>query len=180
MPAAVAAAIDAEGSERVRGAVVVEAANLPSTAAAQARLALRAACASSPTSSPTPAPTAWFTWLATGEIRPEAASTFARLRALMAETVPLVLEQADAERVTTHEAAQQLAERRLAERWPPERQAAVDPRPDAGPEQPWRRGRARDCSGSDVAVDQETPSFSAAIFVPLTRLAIFWKATSRA
>lgn len=27
---------------------------------------------------------------------------------------------------------------------------------------------------------QETPSFSAAIVAPLTRLAIFWKATSRA
>jgi hypothetical protein len=34
----------------------------------------------------------------------------------MAETVPIVLEQAGAERVTTHEAAQRLAERRLAER----------------------------------------------------------------
>ena len=115
VPAAVAAAIDAEGSERVRGAVVVEAANLPSTAAAQARLHARSVrvvpdiVAKSGT-------TAWFTWLATGEIRPGAASTFARLRELMAETVPLVLEQADAKVVTPHEAAQQLAERRLAER----------------------------------------------------------------
>jgi hypothetical protein len=82
-------------------------------------------------------------------------------------------------RAMTNKAARRLAERRLAERVAA---APFGPAPTrgVGPEQPWRRGSARDCSGSDVAVGQETPSFSAAIFVPSTRLVIFWKATSRA
>jgi glutamate dehydrogenase (NAD(P)+) len=126
VPAAVAAAIDAEGSDRVRAAVVVEAANLPTTAAAQGRLTARAIRVV-PDIVANAGTTAWFTWLATGEITPEAEPTFARLRALMAETVPLVLERADAERVTTHEAARRLAEHRLAERvaaTPPGREQA--------------------------------------------------------
>ena len=177
VPAAVAGAIDAEGSDRVRAAVVVEAANLPTTATAQAQLP-RGVSASCPTSSPTraqrPGSPGWPP--ARSRRRPSRRSAASvrswprPCRSSSSRPTP------SASRPTTRPGDWPSAASPSG--WP--QRGPPDRTPDVGPEQPWRRGRARDCPGSDVAVGQETPSFSAAIFVPSTRLVIFWKATSRA
>ena len=115
VPAATGNAIDAVGAERVSASLIVEGANLPTTTEAQERLRVRRIRVV-PDIVANAGTTAWFTWLATGEIEPDAASTFARLRALMAETVPAVLRLADERSITTHQAARELAEARLGTR----------------------------------------------------------------
>jgi glutamate dehydrogenase (NAD(P)+) len=112
VPAARGNAIDIGDCQRIRAGVIVEAANLPTTSAAQVRLREQGVVvvpdlvASSGT-------TAWFTWLATGEVGPAATPAFARLERLMGDVVPAVVRHAEERGVTTHEAARQLADRRL-------------------------------------------------------------------
>jgi glutamate dehydrogenase (NAD(P)+) len=112
VPAATERSIDLGQCERIRAGVIVEAANLPTTAAAQARLRERGVVVI-PDLVANSGTTAWFTWLATGEVEPAAASTFARLDRLMGDVVPMVLRHADEHGMTTHEAARDLVDRRL-------------------------------------------------------------------
>ncbi len=120
VPAAIADAIDIGDCEHVTARLIVEAANLPMTSLAQARLHDRG-IRIVPDVVANAGTTAWFTWLARGEITPDAASTFSRVRTLMNETVPAVLRLADEQAITTHQAAAELAERRLAATSSPER-----------------------------------------------------------
>jgi glutamate dehydrogenase (NAD(P)+) len=115
VPAATSAAIDVADCDRITARWIVEAANLPTTLAAHHRLT-RAGLRIVPDVVANAGTTAWFTWLATAEIEPTPTSTFRRLDALMAETVPAVLRLADERRTATHDAVVELAEQRLAAR----------------------------------------------------------------
>jgi glutamate dehydrogenase (NAD(P)+) len=112
VPAAREEAIDARDCERITAGVLVEAANLPTTFAAQHRLRERGVVVV-PDLVANSGTTAWFTWLATGEVAPAAMPAFARLDRLMSELVPAVVHDAAERAITTHEAARALADRRL-------------------------------------------------------------------
>ncbi len=113
VPAATADAIDIGDCERVTAGLIVEAANLPTTPLAQRRLHERGVRIV-PDVVANAGTTAWFTWLAVGDIAPHADATFERIRRLMSETVPAVFRLADDRGITTHAAAADLAEGRLA------------------------------------------------------------------
>jgi glutamate dehydrogenase (NAD(P)+) len=90
IPAAVPDAIHAGNCDRVRASLIVEAANIPVTEEAAARLHARGVVAV-PDFIANAATNAWFWWLVLGKVEPAADSALARIAATMRELVPAVL-----------------------------------------------------------------------------------------
>jgi glutamate dehydrogenase (NAD(P)+) len=112
VPAAVADAIDPTNCERVRAGLVVEAANLPTSSAADARLLGRGVTVV-PDFVANAATNGWAWWLALGQVGPEPADAFARIEAAISGVVGEVLDRAAHARVGPREAARQIARDRL-------------------------------------------------------------------
>jgi len=112
VPAAVADAINPANCERVRARVVVEAANLPTATAADARLLGRGVTVV-PDFVANAATNGWAWWLALGQVGPEPADAFARIDQVIADVVGEVLDHAAAAGVGPREAARRIAGDRL-------------------------------------------------------------------
>jgi glutamate dehydrogenase (NAD(P)+) len=112
VPAAVADAINPANCERVRARLVVEAANLPTTSAADARLLGRGVTVV-PDFVANAATNGWAWWLALGRVEPGPAAAFARIEEAIGGAVDEVLDRAAAARIGTREAARHIARDRL-------------------------------------------------------------------
>jgi glutamate dehydrogenase (NAD(P)+) len=112
VPAAVADAINPANCERVRARLVVEAANLPTTAAADGRL-LGRGIAVVPDFVANAATNGWAWWVALGQVGTSPGEAFARIEEVIARVVGEVLDQAAYARVGVREAARQIARDRL-------------------------------------------------------------------
>lgn len=112
VPAAVADAINPANCERVRAPLVVEAANLPTGSAADARLLGRGVTVV-PDFVANAATNGWAWWLALGQVGPGAAAAFARIEESIGGAVREVLDRAAAGRVGPREAARHIARDRL-------------------------------------------------------------------
>jgi glutamate dehydrogenase (NAD(P)+) len=127
VPAAVADAITADDVGRVRASYVVEAANIPTTEAAQRALHDRGVVVV-PDFVANGGTNAWFWWLLLGMVEPEPEPCFRKIAETMRESVHGLLETSEREGITPREAALALAGRNLDEM---ERQHA--PATAAGP-----------------------------------------------
>jgi glutamate dehydrogenase (NAD(P)+) len=114
VPAAVADAITAENVDRVSARLVVEAANIPTTGEAEARLCERGVLVI-PDFVANGGTNAWFWWILLGLIESSPESAFARIAETMRFTVAAVLARADRERLTPRGAAELTAIRNLDE-----------------------------------------------------------------
>lgn len=112
VPAAVADAIDEANCDRIRARLVVEAANLPTTAAADGRLIARGITVV-PDFVANGATNGWAWWLALDQVGPTAADAFARIDQVIPAVVTEVLEAADGAGGGTREAARRVARARL-------------------------------------------------------------------
>jgi glutamate dehydrogenase (NAD(P)+) len=112
VPAAVADAINPANCERVRARLVVEAANLPTTSAADARLLGRGVTVV-PDFVANAATNGWAWWVALGQVGPKPADAFARIDETIAGVVGEVLDRAAHARIGPREAARQIARDRL-------------------------------------------------------------------
>jgi glutamate dehydrogenase (NAD(P)+) len=112
VPAAGADAIHPANCERVLTRLVVEAANLPTTTAADARLLGRGVTVV-PDFVANAATNGWAWWLALGLVGPEPADAFARIDEAIAGMVGEVLEHAARSRIGPRDAARQIARDRL-------------------------------------------------------------------
>lgn len=112
VPAAVADAIDAANCERIRARLVVEAANLPTAAPADARLIGRGV-AVVPDFVANAATNGWAWWLALGQVGPGPDAAFRRIEEVIGGMVREVLDRAAADRVPTRDAARRIARDRL-------------------------------------------------------------------
>jgi glutamate dehydrogenase (NAD(P)+) len=112
VPAAVGDAINPANSERVRSRLVVEAANLPTTAAAEARL-LGMGITVLPDFVANAATNGWGWWLALGQIGPAPDEAFDRIEDAISGVVHEVLDRAAGERLSPRDAARQIARGRL-------------------------------------------------------------------
>lgn len=112
VPAALADAINPANCERVRAPLVVEAANLPTTSAADARLLGRGVTVV-PDFVANAATNGWAWWVALGLVGPEPADAFARIEEVIAGVVGEVLERAEEARIGPRDAARQIARDRL-------------------------------------------------------------------
>ena len=112
VPAAVADAIDPANCERVRARLVVEAANLPTAAAADARLVSRGVPVV-PDFVANAATNGWAWWVALGEVGPSPADAFARIEEAISGTVRETLDRAEAEGAAPRDAARRIARDRL-------------------------------------------------------------------
>jgi glutamate dehydrogenase (NAD(P)+) len=112
VPAAGADAINPANCERVLTRLVVEAANLPTTTAADARLLGRGVTVV-PDFVANAATNGWAWWLALGQVGPEPADAFARIEQAIGGMVGEVLEHADRSRVAPRDAARRIARDRL-------------------------------------------------------------------
>jgi glutamate dehydrogenase (NAD(P)+) len=112
VPAAGADAINPANCERVRAPLVVEAANLPTTSAADARLLGRGVTVV-PDFVANAATNGWAWWLALGQVGPEPADAFARIEATIAGVVGEVLDRAARAGIGPRDAARQIARDRL-------------------------------------------------------------------
>lgn len=113
VPAAVADAIHPANCERVRARLVVEAANLPTTPAADARL-LQRGVAVIPDFVANGATVGWAWWVAMGTVGPTAGDAFARIEETITGVVADMLARSAAEGVGPRRAARQIALSRLA------------------------------------------------------------------
>jgi glutamate dehydrogenase (NAD(P)+) len=112
VPAAVADAINPANCERVRAPLVVEAANLPTSSRADARLLSRGVTVV-PDFVANAATNGWAWWLALGQIGPEPADAFARIDEVIGATVRAVLDRAAAAGTSARDAAREIARDRL-------------------------------------------------------------------
>jgi glutamate dehydrogenase (NAD(P)+) len=112
VPAAGADAVHPANCERVLTRLVVEAANLPTTTAADARLLGRGVTVV-PDFVANAATNGWAWWLALGLVGPEPADAFARIDEAIAGMVGEVLEHAARSRIGPRDAARQIARDRL-------------------------------------------------------------------
>jgi glutamate dehydrogenase (NAD(P)+) len=112
VPAAGADAINPANCERVLTRLVVEAANLPTTTGADARLLGRGVTVV-PDFVANAATNGWAWWLALGQVGPAPADAFARIDEAIAAVVHEVLEHAARSRIGPREAARQIARDRL-------------------------------------------------------------------
>ena len=108
VPAAVADAITADNSDAIRGRMVVEAANIPTTEEAQSRLYERGVVVI-PDYVPNGGANAWWWWTLLGTIEADAGQSFKHVSKVMRETVTGMLELADARHITPREASNQLS-----------------------------------------------------------------------
>jgi glutamate dehydrogenase (NAD(P)+) len=112
VPAALADAINPANCDRVRARLVVEAANLPTASAADARLLGRGVTVV-PDFVANAATNGWAWWLALGLVGPEPADAFARIEEAIAGMVREALDRAAHARIGPREAARQIARDRL-------------------------------------------------------------------
>jgi glutamate dehydrogenase (NAD(P)+) len=112
VPAAVADAINPANCERVRARLVVEAANLPTTNAADARLIGRGITVV-PDFLANAATNAWAWWVALGQIGLSAREAFARIETGISAVVGETLDHAAEARVAPRDAARRIARERL-------------------------------------------------------------------
>jgi len=108
VPAAVADAITADNSDAIRGRMVVEAANIPTTEEAQSRLYERGVVVI-PDYVANGGANAWWWWTLLGTIEADAGQSFKHVSKVMRETVIGMLELADARHITPREASNQLS-----------------------------------------------------------------------
>ncbi len=112
VPAAVADAINPANCERVRTRLVVEAANLPTAPAADARLLSRGVTVV-PDFVANAATNGWAWWLALGKVGPAPEDAFERIEEAISGAVAEALDRAAADHVGTRDAARRLARDRL-------------------------------------------------------------------
>jgi glutamate dehydrogenase (NAD(P)+) len=112
VPAAVADAIDEANCERVRARLVVEAANLPTTPAADARLVGRGVTIV-PDFVANAATNGWAWWVALGQVGPAPADAFARIEETIGGTTLEMLDRAAATGRPPRDAARRIARDRL-------------------------------------------------------------------
>jgi glutamate dehydrogenase (NAD(P)+) len=108
VPAAVADSIHEGNSEQVRGRLVVEAANIPTTAAAEARLAERGVLVI-PDFIANAGTNGWAWWVILGLVEPGSGAAFAKISESMRTTVGAMLELAGQEGITPRAAAARVA-----------------------------------------------------------------------
>jgi glutamate dehydrogenase (NAD(P)+) len=108
VPAAVADAITAENSTGIRGRMVVEAANIPTTDEAQSLLHARGIVVI-PDYVANGGANAWWWWTLLGVIEADTEQSFNHVSKVMRETVRRMLELADATHTTPREAANRLS-----------------------------------------------------------------------
>ncbi len=108
VPAAIADAITGDNWASIRGRMVVEAANIPTTEDALRRLHERGIVVV-PDYVANGGANAWWWWILLGVIEPDAEQSFKQVSRVMRETVKEMLRLADAKHITPREAANQLA-----------------------------------------------------------------------
>lgn len=111
VPAATSYAIHEANQDRVVARYVVEAANLPVTAAAEEELRRRG-CVVVPDVVANSGTNAWWWWTLYGDVAPDAASSLAKVRQALRALVTETLDLADATECTPRQAARRLAEAR--------------------------------------------------------------------
>ena len=112
VPAAVADAINPANCERVRARLVVEAANLPTTPAADARLVGRGVTIV-PDFVANAATNGWAWWVALGQVGPTPEDAFAKIREVISGMTLEMLDRAATEGVPPRDAARRIARDRL-------------------------------------------------------------------
>ena len=113
VPAAVAYVINRDTCDRIKASLVVEAANIPTTAEAEAVLTQRGIVVL-PDFIANSSANAWWWWTLFGDVEPTADSAFALITKHLRELTERVLARADSERVTPRVAGARLAEENLA------------------------------------------------------------------
>jgi glutamate dehydrogenase (NAD(P)+) len=108
VPAAIADVITIDNADEVKARMVVEAANIPTTAAAQRRLHERGVVVI-PDYVANGGANAWWWWTILGTIGADAGQAFRQVSGVMSETVKRILGLADAEGIPPFEAANHLA-----------------------------------------------------------------------
>ena len=108
VPAAVADSIDEGNCEQVKARLVVEAANIPTTAGAEARLAERGVVVI-PDFIANAGTNGWAWWVILGLVEPGAKAAFDKIAQSMRTTVGAMLELADREGITPRAAAERVA-----------------------------------------------------------------------
>jgi glutamate dehydrogenase (NAD(P)+) len=114
VPAAVADAITEDNAGRVRASYVVEAANIPTTEAAQQALHDRGVVVV-PDFVANGGTNAWFWWVLLGLVEPDPESSFRKIRETVRQTVSDLLSTAERDGITPRRAAEVVAERNLDE-----------------------------------------------------------------
>jgi len=114
VPAAVADAITDQNAGEVRASFVVEAANIPTTEAAQAALRDRGVTVV-PDFVANGGTNAWFWWVLLGRVDPAPEPSFAMISETISRTVRDLLSISDREGVTPRQAAEKVAEANLDE-----------------------------------------------------------------
>jgi glutamate dehydrogenase (NAD(P)+) len=112
VPAAVADAITVDNCSAVRAALVVEAANIPTTAGAEAALSGRGVVIV-PDFVANACTNGWAWWVALGEVGPSAADAFAKIASVMRTSVGELLAAARRDGVTPRAAAEALSRAQL-------------------------------------------------------------------
>ncbi|WP_225827791.1 Glu/Leu/Phe/Val dehydrogenase dimerization domain-containing protein [Streptomyces naphthomycinicus] len=112
VPAAVSYAVDGTNQERIRARWIVEAANMPVVAEAEALLTARGVTVL-PDVVVNSGTNAWWWWTLFGDIGPDADEAFAYLRRSMRALVGLMLDRAEADGTTPRAAAHALVTDRL-------------------------------------------------------------------
>jgi glutamate dehydrogenase (NAD(P)+) len=112
VPAALADAIDLDNWDRVRTQLLVEAANLPTSSEAEARLRVRGVTVL-PDFVANSATNGWAWWLALGLIPPAPEAAFQRIGEVLPQVVREVLDEAAATRTSPRDAARRIARGRL-------------------------------------------------------------------
>ena len=108
VPAAIADTIHEGNCDEFRGRLVVEAANIPTTAAAERRLIERGVLVI-PDFIANAGTNGWAVWVLLGQVGPGAEAAFAKISETMRTTVGAMLKLADATGVTPREAAVRVA-----------------------------------------------------------------------
>ena len=108
VPAAVADAINEGNLERVRAKLVVEAANIPTTAGAEKALRQRGVLLI-PDFIANAGTNGWAWWVILDQVEPGAEAAFAKIRATMTETVGAMLALAERDGISPREAAARVA-----------------------------------------------------------------------
>ncbi|MEV4603249.1 Glu/Leu/Phe/Val dehydrogenase dimerization domain-containing protein [Amycolatopsis sp. NPDC049253] len=114
VPAAVSHCLDETNQHRVTASVVVEAANMPTTAAAEAALAARGVTVI-PDFAANSATNAWWWWTLFGDLDADARQAEAKVRDAMDRIVTDLLARSETDAVSPRTAAQQVVDRKLAE-----------------------------------------------------------------
>ncbi|QYN22096.1 Glu/Leu/Phe/Val dehydrogenase dimerization domain-containing protein [Amycolatopsis sp. DSM 110486] len=114
VPAAVSYCLDETNQHRVTARVVVEAANMPTTAAAEAALASRGVTVI-PDFAANSATNAWWWWTLFGDLDADAQQADAKVREAMDRIVTDLLARSETQAVSPRTAAQQVVDRKLAE-----------------------------------------------------------------